>query len=250
MAVPPRLELLADLAQLGARLTGALARTQQERRIRLAAAGARLPDVASLAEGARQRLDDRTHRLTLALPNLLAARRNALTRAERGLPDPRALVASARQGLADRGLRLHLALPRMVATAAARLAAVRTLPEAPALLAGRSGALTMAGTALDVALRHATQRRLGDAARILSRFTPAPIQARLREATARLQGAAAHLEGVNPRAVLGRGYALVFDAAGHPVGTAALAGKQAKLRIEFADGAVAVRVERQGSLRL
>jgi exodeoxyribonuclease VII large subunit len=250
LAVPPRLELLADLAQRGARLNGALARTQQERRIRLAAAGARLPDVVALAETARQRLDDRTHRLTIALPNLLAARRNALGRAERGLPDPRALLAAARQRLADRGLRLHLALPRTVSTAAARLAAVRTLPDARALLAGRAGVLTTAGTGLDVALRHAVQRRSGDAARILSRFTPAPIQARLREATARLRGAAAHLEGVNPRAVLGRGYALVLDAAGHPVATAAAAGKQAKLRVEFADGSVNVRVDRQGSLPL
>jgi exodeoxyribonuclease VII large subunit len=210
MAVPPRLELLADLAQQGARLTGGLARMQQERRIRLSAASARLPDVASLVEGARQRLDDRAHRLSLALP-------------------------------------------RMVSTAAARLAAVRVLPDARALLLARAGTLAVLGTALETGLRHATQRRLNAAAQTLARFTAAPILARLREATARLQGVGAQLESVNPRAVLARGYALVFDAKGHPVSAAAAVGPAARLRIEFADGAVDVRAEpkgRQGLLPL
>ena len=207
MAVPPRLELLADLAQSGARLTGALARMQQERRIRLTAAAARLPDVVSLAEGARQRLDDRAHRLSLALP-------------------------------------------RMVATASARLTAVRPLPNAPVLLLARATMLARLGTALETGLRHATQRRLHAAAQTLARFSPAPIQAQLREAAARLRGVAAHLESVNPRAVLARGYALVFDAAGHPVSSAKAVDPKGKLRIEFADGAVSARVERQGALPL
>jgi exodeoxyribonuclease VII large subunit len=210
LAVPPRLELLADLAQQGARLTGGLARMQQERRIRLSAASARLPDVVSLVEGARQRLDDRAHRLALALP-------------------------------------------RMVATAAARLAAVRPLPDGRTLLLARAGALAVLGTALETGLRHATQRRLHAAAQTLARFTAAPILARLREAAARLQGVGAQLESVNPRAVLARGYALVFDAKGHPVSAAAAVGPAAKLRIEFADGAVDVRAEpkgRQGLLPL
>ena len=85
MAVPVRLELLADLAQRAARMAGAAARMDGERRIRLAGLLARLPDVASLAGSARQRLDDRGHRLVLALPNLMAARRSALVRAERAL---------------------------------------------------------------------------------------------------------------------------------------------------------------------
>ncbi len=52
-------------------MAGALARGQQERQIRLAAAAGRLPDARALVESARQRLDDRSHRLGLALPNLL-----------------------------------------------------------------------------------------------------------------------------------------------------------------------------------
>ncbi len=204
LAVPVRLELLADLTQRAARLTGALARTQQERRIRLAAAGGRLPDVASLAEAARQRLDDRAHRLTLALPNLLAARRSALDRAERGMPDARAVLQAARQRTTDASLHLRLAL------------------------------------------QHGFQQRRQAATGTLSRLTAAPIRASLREAAARLNGLAAQLEGINPRAVLARGYALVFDAAGHPVGSATAVTPAARLRIEFADGSVAVRAERKG----
>ena len=231
LAVPPRLELLADLGQRGARLAGGLARMQQERRHRLAAAAGRLPDVTALADGARQRLDDRTHRLALALPNLLAARRGALTRAERGLTDPRTLLARA----------------------TGRLGAVPPLPSPRALLLPRAAALSITATALATGLRHATQHRLHAAARTLARFTPAPIQARLREATSHLRGAAAQLEAVNPRAVLARGYALVFDPAGHPVGSAEAARKASRLRIEFADGTIAVRADpavRQGVLPL
>jgi exodeoxyribonuclease VII large subunit len=162
------------------------------------------------------------------------------------------LVEGARQRLDDRAHRLTLALPRMVATAAARLAAVRALPDGRALLLARAGALAVLGTALETGLRHATQRRLHAAAQTLARFTPAPIQARLREAAARLR-VSAHLESVNPRAVLARGYALVFDAAGHPVSSVAGVKPTAALRIEFADGAVNVRVDpkgRQGVLPL
>ena len=207
LAVPVRLELLAGLAQRGARLAGALARTQQERRIRLAASSGRLPDVGSLADAARQRLDDRAHRLSLALPNLLAARRSALDRAERHMPNTRGVLQTARQDLASAALRLQ------------------------------------------AGLQHAYQQRQRAAAGTLARLTEAPIRARLREARARLNGVAAQLEGVNPRAVLARGYALVFNAAGHPVGSARAVGPAARLRIEFADGSVSVRAERKAEDR-
>jgi len=46
------------------------------------------------------------------------------------------------------------------------------------------------------------------------------------------------LESVSHKAVLARGYALVFDAAGHPLTTAAAVKPGAGLRISFADGDV------------
>ena len=64
---------------------------------------------------------------------------------------------------------------------------------------------------------------------------------------------AARLQSVSPLAVLQRGYAVVSDAAGHPLTSAARVAPGARLRLRFADGevgATADRPERQGRLAL
>jgi exodeoxyribonuclease VII large subunit len=193
MAIPARTDLLAALAQTGARLIGALNRLVQEQRLRL-------------------------------------------SRAERGLPDLPALLGTARQRLDDRSERLRLALPNLVRGWAARLTLVRS---------------TLAG-----ALRHTLAARRDRAVRVLARVSPAPLAARLREARARLEGAAGRLESVSPLAVLQRGYALVTDPLGHPLTTAASVRPGAPLRLRFADGEVGAtadgsgKAERQGRLEL
>jgi exodeoxyribonuclease VII large subunit len=194
MAVPPRAELLADLGQKSARLLGALARLTGERRLRLNAAGGKLPDLPGVVGNARMRLDDRGQRLVLALPNLLAARRAALAAAERNIPDPHGMLAARGATLAMLGLR-H-----------------------------RNG------------LVHFVHRKRASAMGVLPRLTPAPVQARLREQRARLEGLSARLDGASYEAVLARGFALVRDAAGHPVVSAAAVKPKASLVIRFADG--------------
>ncbi|MSP30467.1 MAG: exodeoxyribonuclease VII large subunit [Acetobacteraceae bacterium] len=196
MAIPARADLLADLAQISARLIGAVRRVSQEQRLRLSRAERGLPDLPALLGTARQRLDDRGERLRQALPNLLAARRAGLMRAERGLPDLPALVRARRDGLLLAGTRLAGALRRSVSV---------------------------------------TQTRAG---RTLARLTPAPLLGGMREARARLEGLAARLESVSPEAVLKRGYALVFDAAGHPLTSADSVPRGAAVRLHFADGDV------------
>jgi exodeoxyribonuclease VII large subunit len=99
MAVPPRTELLADLAQKAARLAGGLARLTGERRLRFQSASGGLPDLPSLLGNARMRLDDRFARLAMAWPNLVAARRGALVSVERHIPDAHALIAQRQAGL-------------------------------------------------------------------------------------------------------------------------------------------------------
>src|SRR5271165_4771972 len=193
MAIPARTDLLAGLAQTGARLIGALNRLTQERRLRL-------------------------------------------SRAERGLPDLPALLGTARQRLDDRAERLRLALPNLVRHWASRLTLARS---------------TLAG-----ALRHTLAARRDRAVRVLARVTPAPLAARLREARARLEGAAGRLDSVSPLAVLQRGYALVTDPLGHPLTAAAAVHPGAWLRLRFADGEVGAtadgggKPERQGRLAL
>jgi exodeoxyribonuclease VII large subunit len=191
LAVPARADLMADLAQTGARLIGALNRGMQEHRLRL-------------------------------------------SRAERGLPDLPALIGTARQRLDDRSERLRLALPNLVR--------------------GWSSRLELAGSALGGALRHTMGLRRDGAVRILARFSPAPLQARLREARATLSGATRHLEAVSPLAVLQRGYALVTDAGGRALTSAADVRPAARLRIRFADGEVGATADdtraKQGRLPL
>ena len=67
MAVPVRAELLAQVADRGSRLTGALVRLVQRRRDLLRAAARALPRADVLLAGPRQRLDAAEARLPRAL---------------------------------------------------------------------------------------------------------------------------------------------------------------------------------------
>ncbi|QDH18046.1 exodeoxyribonuclease VII large subunit [Swingsia samuiensis] len=86
MAVPLRSELVADLAHRNARLAGGLSRVVQVAKGRLEQAGAGLPDLPSLLETARMRLDDRSQRLELALPSFVLRMRNQLEAPNKRLP--------------------------------------------------------------------------------------------------------------------------------------------------------------------
>jgi exodeoxyribonuclease VII large subunit len=236
MAIPARADLLADLAQKAARLAGALASATRERRLRLVQAERGLPDLPSLVGTARQRLDDRGDRLTMALPNLLERRRSFLTSFGGRLPDLPAMLASARERVRDRGGRLVLALPGVVTA--------------------RRHALGLAEQRLVSSLRQAVGAVHQRAGRVLGRLTESMPRASLREARARLGGAAARLESVSPLAVLARGYALVTDVSGTPITEAAGVKPGTRMRLRFADGEVKATAdggrpgERQGMLPL
>ncbi len=256
LAVPVRADLIADLQHKAARLLGGLNRLVQEHRLRLGRAERSLPDPPALIDTARQRVDDRAERLRLALPNLLAARRAALLRAERSLPDlPQRLRACAER-VEGRSLRLLLALPNLVASRRAELERLGRLPAPGQAIAAKRAAAGGLGGRLDGGLRHAFGDQRVRATRTLSRLSASPLRASLREARAHLTGLAARLDGVSPEAVLRRGYALVFDPAGHAVTKAENVVPGARLRLRFADDAVGVTVDggkpasRQGLLPL
>jgi exodeoxyribonuclease VII large subunit len=111
MAIPARLELLTDLAQKTARLTGALTRIAGAARLRLDRAAAKLPDLPNILGAARQRLDDRTERLALALPNFCTAKRTALERLANRLIHPREFLLRRRADVAMLSHRLTTPLP-------------------------------------------------------------------------------------------------------------------------------------------
>jgi exodeoxyribonuclease VII large subunit len=256
LAVPARADLVADLQHKAARLLGGLNRLVQEQRLRLGRAERGLPDLPALVGTARQRVDDRAERLRLALPNLLTARRAALVRVERAMPDLPGHLAASRERVRDRGLRLRLALPNLVSARRAELERQGRLPPPHQAIAARRAALAVAGAHLAGGLRHAVAGSRVRAGRTLARLTAAPLRASVRESRAHLAGLAARLESVSPEAVLKRGYALVFDAAGHPLTTAAVVSPGARLRLKFGDGDVRATADggkpasRQGSLPL
>ena len=226
MAIPPRLELLADVQQKAARLSGAMGRISQEARLRLQRAERGLPDLPALVGAARQRLDDRAARLGMALPNLLVVRRAALQRAASRIPDLAASLRTARQGLHDRAARLSVALP--------------------GLLAGRQAMLLLHGEKLRAGLRHAIAQRAALAARVLPRASAAPVRAAIAQARARLAGLSGQLDALSYQRLLERGFALVYDRAGKPVLRAQSVAPGAGLVVQFADARVKVTADGDG----
>ncbi|MGA3304697.1 MAG: exodeoxyribonuclease VII large subunit [Stellaceae bacterium] len=78
MAVPVRLDLVADLQSHTLRVANALTRFLEERRMRVEGLARGLPDPRTLLENAQQRLDDRAERLALGLVQLLRFGRERL----------------------------------------------------------------------------------------------------------------------------------------------------------------------------
>ena len=78
MAVPVRLDLIAEIGGKSARLSAGLARLFIERRLHLAGLARGLPDPQDLIGAAAQRLDDRAERLRLAADRRLRAAQHSL----------------------------------------------------------------------------------------------------------------------------------------------------------------------------
>jgi exodeoxyribonuclease VII large subunit len=115
MAVPVRLELMADLGNSSARLAAGLARILRERRLELEGLARGLPDPQDLIGNALQRLDERGERLRRAVETCLrgAGQRLAAARLR-----PAALAADigrVRARLGEVGGRLDHALRRLLA---------------------------------------------------------------------------------------------------------------------------------------
>ena len=223
LAVPPRIELAADVAQKAGRLSSAMARRMGEGRLRVTGAGRGLPDIASLLGQARQRLDDRAERLRMAPRNLLMMRRAEWRHAAERLPAPSVWLEGLNRRVREAETRLLLGLPQ--------------------LLGLRRNAMALAAQGLGSGLRHRVSVLAQAEGRVSARLHPAPVVAGQREARARLEGLAARLNSVSYMAVLERGFALVSDPTGHPLTRAAEVAPRAALRLRFADGAVAATAD-------
>jgi exodeoxyribonuclease VII large subunit len=202
MVVPVKAELLAQVADRGGRLVGALVRLVQHRRDLLRGAARALPRAEALLAAPRQRLDTVADRLPRALTANTHLHRNALLKVA-GRLTPRAL--------------------------AWRIGRDRDRIEA---LARRLS------TARITQLRDARQRIAHDRQRLETlgaRLQPALARA-MGQKRERLAGRAALLDALSYHAVLARGFALVRDAEGRAVRAAAAIQPGDRLEIEFADG--------------
>ena len=170
--------------------------------------------------------------------------------ADRRAPTPTAAAemavpvrAELQELLLHRAGRMIAAANRHQALASERLTALaRHLPKREALYAPQRQRLDDAGDRLD---RSQSHRLAMTAERLATRsgaLRPALLARRWDRDRARLEGLGRLLDGLDPRALLSRGYAMVRDAGGAIIPSAGKARAAGHLRLQFADGEVAVAV--------
>jgi exodeoxyribonuclease VII large subunit len=115
MAVPVRLDLVAELGGKTARLAQGLSRLFSEHRLHLAGLARGLPDPHDLIGSAAQRLDDRSERLRSAMLGRLAAARAQLSATRLRPAALAADIARVRARLDDCAPRLAAAASRAIA---------------------------------------------------------------------------------------------------------------------------------------
>ena len=223
-AVPVRLELLAELADLARRHAGAMLRLIDRRRRELHALSRALPQPDALLALPRQKLDTASHRSSNAVLRAQDRRRIAVStlsqRLARQSPQARLGRVSERLASLDRGM------GRALATAAERRAE---------RLRNLESRLVNAGLARKKIEREraATARHRLD---VLAARMAHALRGRIGARRAELKSLDQLLANLGYKNVLARGFALVRDAQDKPLRFAAEIADGVSLDIEFADG--------------
>ncbi len=227
LAVPVRMELLAWVDNQAARLSRALSTAVAQRQQRVRDLGRALPQVETLVEGPRQRLDYLGERLPAALRGAAAKKRLQMSEASLrpGILSRR--LAEDRRRLDGLSARQEPALKRRTRDASV------ALDRAARGLRGEvlQDRVTRQRERLDSLLRRLSDRAARQQAERAARL----------EALDRLRETLGYVE------TLKRGYAVVRGDGAVVTGKAA-AEKAKLLEIEFADGRVDVSKDPQGSL--
>ena len=223
-AVPVRVDLLAAHDDLARRHGLAMARVLERRRGDVRALVRALPAAETVTAVARQRLDRADERAGAAAAGSIARRHLDLARLDHRLTQQQPLrrLLQRRQDLASLEQRLVFYLERDTERRSRRLA-----QDAHRLGSSRLKLMS------DLRQRGEAHER---AAAALERGLAAVLasKAAMVERTGKL------LDALGYRRVLARGFALVRDAAGSPVRSAAAVRHGATLDVEFADGRVEV----------
>ena len=151
--------------------------------------------------------------------------------------------AELQELLANRGSRMIGAANRHQALAGERLTALaRHLPKREGLYAPQRQRLDDAEGRLDRSQRHRLTMVAERLATRSAALRPALLVRRWDRDLAKLEGLGRLLVSLDPRALLSRGYAMVRDAEGAIIATAAKAQDAGHLQLQFADGEVPVQV--------
>ena len=163
-------------------------------------------------------------RLVSSLTRMVEERRARVDGLARGLGDPRRLIDERRQRLDDWDDRLKLGLANWVEQRRAKIAE-------------SSGRLT--------AFRSNAGRRIEREARHVDELGPRLrrcVESLLERSASKLEHAGKLLDSVSYKSVLGRGFVLVTDSAGHPVQKAGDTHASMTVQLRFSDGTVGATV--------
>jgi exodeoxyribonuclease VII large subunit len=231
--VPVRIELMGDVRDLGRRHLEAMLRSLEYRRRDLRAQTDRLPQPEGLFALKQQRLDLLSAKLAPALMRHAGRFSDRLHKAVERLAvhSPSARLAAMRARLIGiGGTRSTEAAHRLLRSRAERLENL-----------GRS--LTVARNNLVRSHRVHLERQAERVSRISERLEPAVLR-HIALRRAGLDTMAQLFDSLNYRAVLSRGYTLIWDANGRPVRSAKGAADGEVLAVEFADGKLDATVGR------
>jgi len=208
MAVPVRADLIAQVAEDEARLTGGMTRLLRGRGQELTALGRGLPAPRRILEAAMQRVDDWAERLGPGLLRLLRTKEELVAGQGRQLVRPDQYVDARR---------------RELDSWVSQLAAAKAATEA------------------------GIKRDLRDVGSFAGRLDQAQVRLR-EQAGRRLKSVADLLESYSYKGVLARGFVLVRDGAGAPVLSADMLAPGDRIALTFRDdGHVAATVDNVGS---
>ncbi len=121
MAVPVRLELLADVSETAQRMNSALANRLEQARATLEGLSRGLPNLRRMVDEATLRLDDWDERLSLALKTGLRHRESTLAITVSALRAPRPLIARAADDLNSTTRQLAVSMGRLLGARTAAL---------------------------------------------------------------------------------------------------------------------------------
>jgi exodeoxyribonuclease VII large subunit len=223
MAVPVKAELEAQLAGLGARLSGCASRQMDSRRQGLRALMRALPSLDQLLALPRRRFDEASTGLGRGLERTAIIKRRSLERATAGLRLDllTARLADRRRHIGEQLLRKDRCLERHMLGERGRIAkAQASLATLPARLATHIRRDRMHLTSL---IRHADSSVTNAMSR---RLAAVAAQDRV-------------LQSLSYKNVLKRGFAVIRDDTDQPLTRAGAVAQGSAISIEFADGRIA-----------